>query len=239
MPVYHARLTVCAMALALGAAGPAAAQFKGPTLLFVHGILGPDLGTGYVHTLPINIEIGSTCLKQTVTFGDVVGPVPVPNGTIPVIVSLANITFPCTNPAIISTKLTLKGDVAAAIVLAESTAGPQAEVFSLTDLNPVPAGSARALVMNAANAGTIDTALTDAAGSSIPVSGVAPGAEGATNIAPFTNYGVTVFPAGTTTPVAGPQSFNADNRSVQVLAVVGSAANSTLTVIRKNLPGNF
>ncbi len=218
----------------------ASAQSKGPSVLIVHGIIGTDLSSSLLPTLPINIQIGSVCLKQTVSFGDVIGPLPVPVGSIPITVSLANIAFPCTNSPVISTKILFSSTTTIGLVLAESTKGaPAAETFSLTAVNPVGAGTARALIVHAANAPAVDATLTDPSGNVLTATDIAPGAESPVLIAPFTNYGARVLPTGTTTVVAGPVGFAADARSVEGLFVVGSAANGTVTVIRKDIDGNF
>lgn len=229
-----------AATLALGLThGTAAAQSQAPSLLFVHGIVGTDLGGGFLPSLPINVQIGSICLRQTLSFGETVGPLPVPVGTLPITVSLANIAFPCTNAPLLTLKQSFSANTTLAIVAAETPSGPKLLPVGLTALNSVPAGQARALAVHAANAPAVDVTLTESGGRTTTIANLAPGGEGAVVAQPFTPYAVTVAPAGSTTPVAGPIGVSADNRALEALFVVGSAADNTVTVIRKAIDGFF
>ncbi len=227
---------------AMIAASPNAQAQQSPSLLVVHGIEGADLGSNFLPSLPINLKIDGACVTvQPVQFGTASGPYPLTAGSHTVTISLANTTKPCSNAAVITQHVGLAAGQQFVLVAAESTSGaPAAEVYDLTEEVPVKAGTARVVVFHTANAPAVDISLTDnATGKSVVLSDLMPGGRIAGTVFPFTAYVERVMPTGTTTVVAGPTSFNAADRAVEALFVVGSAANSDVTVIAKEIPGVF
>lgn len=232
-----------ALALPLAAFGVTAAHAQpSPSLLIVHGIEGSDLGPNFLPSLPIDVSINGVCVtKGPAEFGGVLGPYPLAPGSYPVQISLANTLAPCTGQVVLSHTIILKGSDQKALVAAEGSNGaPVAEVFELTEAMPVPVGRGRVVALHTANAPAVDITLTDPATNQVStITDLAPYKRLTGPILPFTPYQIRVFPTGTNTVVAGPLGFSASDRSAEILFVVGSAANSTVTVITKEIPGVF
>lgn len=241
--------TITKLALAAGLAMPIVAAGVGearaqesPSLLIVHGIIGSDLGAGYLPGLPINVKIDGTCVTpQPVSFGTALGPYPLPTGAHTVKISLANTTAPCSNVAILTGHAGLSASDQYALVAAESTSGtPTTELFDLTEETPVSPGSARAVIFHTADAPAVDVTLTNVDTKGVYMySNITPGSRRAGGIPPFTPYNIRVYPTGTNTVVAGPIGFNPADRAVEALFVVGNAANSSVTVIAKEIDGVY
>jgi hypothetical protein len=232
-----------AIALPLAAFGITAAHAQpSPSLLIVHGIEGSDLGPNFLPSLPIDVSINGVCVtKEPAQFGNVLGPYPLVPGSYPVQISLANTLAPCSGQVVLNHTIIVKQGEQKALVAAEGTNGaPAAEVFELTESMPVPVGRGRVVALHTANAPAVDITLTDAKTNAVStITDLAPGQRLTGPLLPFTAYQIRVFPTGTNTVVAGPLAFNASDRSVEILFVVGSAANSTVTVIKKEIPGVF
>jgi hypothetical protein len=235
-------LFAAALALpALAVGTTRAAAQPSPTLLIVHGIEGSDLGPDFLPTLPINVSLDGKCLTGAgESFGAVLGPYPVSVGHHKVVISLANPLKPCSNAAVISTTAGLTAGQQYAIVAEESSAGPVAAFVDLTEQTPVPLGAARAVIFHAANAPAVDVTLTDVKGKTVQTfSDIAPGSRVSGDIAPFASLSADVLPTGTSTVVAGPHTFSAAGRAIELLFIVGDAANGDVTIISKEINGVF
>jgi hypothetical protein len=227
---------------------PAFAQTSPPSILLVHGIAGPDLGAGFLPTLPVDVAIrqGSTttCVRPALQFTDIAGPYPVTaSASVAVIVSNANPLKPCSNSALLKKSFTLKPGDQVAVVAAETAGGPALLEQQLTESVPIAAGTARLVAFHDANAPAVDLTVTyngtDGTQQKFVLSDLQPGGRTQAPTVPFTHYAVTVSPTGSSTVVAGPVGFDAAPRGAGLAFVVGDAANGTVTVLYHNINNVF
>lgn len=212
-----------------------------PTILLVHGIAGSDLGPNTPPALPLDLAIDNACVKPATSFAGTPGPYPLAVGAHTVTLSPANTTSPCSNSALLSQSVTLQQGEQAAVVAAENTSGqPSLGTYDLTEGVAVPAGSARLVLFNTANAPAVNVALTNmSTNSTINFGNIAVGVRKATSIIPNVYYRVVVTPMNSTTPLAGPISISASNRAVDALFIVGSAAQNSVGLVRREIAPVF
>ena len=234
------RVVFSAAAAVVMATGSGFAQTAQPSITFVHGIPGHDVASTLLPSLPVDLAIDGTCIKFAVDFGSVSGPFPLVSGTHSVAVSPANTLAPCGTAPILTANVSLPNNGQIALVAQESAGGPTLGQYGLAQGLAVPAGQTRYLVIHAANAPAVDVKLASSnQAAQRQFKNLQPGQSASNTTISFGGFQVYVYPAGTTTPVAGPVGVSGAGRSVVALFVVGSAANGTVTVIRKETPGVF
>lgn len=229
-----------AAALAFGTPGVGRAQTLQPSILFVHGIPGRDLGSAYEPSLPIDLAIDGVCVKFAVDFASTSGPFPLASGNHTLAVSPANSLAPCGNAPLLTTTAALPNSGQIAIVAQETPNGFALSQYGLAEGLAVPAGQTRYLVVHAANAPAVDVVLTSTMMSAERhFNNLQPGQSATNTTTAFLPLPAFVYPHGVSTPVAGPVVVTGAGRSVVAAFVVGSAANGTVTIVRKEIPGVF
>jgi hypothetical protein len=163
----------------LAAASPGAdAQTPPPSFVFVQGIVGSDIGTSYLPGLPVDVAVGSTCVRAAVSFGSGIGPFPLSVGDYTITISLANTLAPCTNSAFLTATGSVTAGQQIAVVAAESASGPEIQVYPLTPpQGGIPTGSAVLDFISAGNFPTLNlTLMNKAKGIDITIPALAPDA---------------------------------------------------------------
>jgi Domain of unknown function (DUF4397) len=153
------RVVLQLAALALALAGPSFAAEES-YLYIIHDLPGRDVAANLNPGLPIDILInGKSCLVRGLTFGNTSGPLTLAPGEYDVQISLSNTLAPCTNPALITSQVTLVdgGSISAVATIS----GGQPTLLSFNDnLSPVTSGNARFVFSNAADAPALQATLT-------------------------------------------------------------------------------
>jgi Domain of unknown function (DUF4397) len=208
----------------------------------VHGIPGRDVGATYSPSFPIDVSVDGACAVKNAQFGNIIGPVEIPSGTVTILAYTANATNPCSGRAILGTQAGVAPGQTISVVAGETA--NRALTFNplIVDLTPVALNSGRVVVYHQADAPTLDVigvALTadqqNVTISDIGLTGIRPGQGKAA--APHTGtiyLGRVTFP-GATGPSYGPPASVGD-RAVEVEYLVGSAATGSLTVIGTLVP---
>lgn len=144
-------LLTLVMVLALGVTGVAAAS-SGAAIYVVHGIPGAG---GF----PVDVSVNGACALPGFTFGQRVGPLPLPAGDY-VIAVHAPSDGSCGGPAAIG-PVTLSfadGDNKTIIAHLSEMGAPMASVFT-NDFSPTPRGSARIIAHHTAAAPSVDVVV--------------------------------------------------------------------------------
>jgi hypothetical protein len=197
----------------------------------VHGIPGRDLGAAYSPSFPIDVSVDGTCIVKNAQFGNIIGPMAIPSGTVTVLAYTANATNPCSGPAILGTRAGVVPGQTISVVAGETI--NRALTFNplLVDLTLVAPNSGRVVVYHQADAPTLDVvgaALTadqqNVTLSDIGLTGIQPGQGKAAAVQSGTVYLGRVTLPGAAGPSYGPPA-SVDNRAVEIEYLVGSAAN--------------
>jgi len=164
----------------------------------VHGINGTDLGLADA-ALPVDVQVGDTCLLTGFTFRSIAGPVRVAPGVYDLAVRLAA-DPPCSGAAAISAagvRLDPGVDVTVvAHLTAETTttpSGPTATIFA-NDTSRTH-GKGRVTARHAANFGPVDVLVNGG----VAFAGLENGTQRSADLRRG-SYHVAIAPAGTTTP---------------------------------------
>lgn len=154
-------LQIIMVGLALGAASQAATTTtEDASLYLVHGIPGRDVSATLNPQLPVDVFLNdSVCYLKAFTFGSSSGPLTLPAGSYDVKISMANSLAPCTNPPVVESEVRLGAAAAATAVAALSSGTPTLFTFA-DNLKTVKAGDTRFTLANAADAGSLQVALT-------------------------------------------------------------------------------
>lgn len=142
--------------VALTCTGLAGAAPDAPTGVFiVHGVPGQDLALD--PNLPVDVLVDDTrCLLESLTFGEIVGPVALPAGTYNLKISLANESAPCTDTPVIDTDVTLAtGDTTAIVAHLDAGGTAVASSFPI-DRSPTGLFRARVILHHVADAPDVD-----------------------------------------------------------------------------------
>jgi len=206
-----------------------------PSVLIVHGIEGTDSGSANLPTLPVNIKIDSTCLQGIGQFGDALGPYPLATGSHTITFYPANLASPCSGTSVVNQTISLTAGQQLAFVAAEGAN----QVFTLNLGTAIPTGSAQAIVLNATNASApLDVLFYTGKKLDTELKVIAAGGQQTYTITPFSNYLIKVILNGTPVSdvIAGPLGISAANRAAELVFLVGSSANGTVTAIRREIP---
>jgi hypothetical protein len=229
-------LQLAALCLVLGAYGFAA---DNAYLYIVHGIPGRDVADNLNPGFPIDVLInGDTCLPRDLAYGSTSGPFSFPEGTYEVLISEANTLAPCTNPPIITSQVTLTSGASVSAVAALSGGQPTLLKFK-DNLSPVAPGNARFVFAQAADAPALEATLTQvnvAKPKTFTVT-TTPGQQNSIHV-PAGDYLVQVVATGSTTVLAA-ETIGLANQSATFTYAAGEAANSSLGLINKIVPGVF
>jgi len=233
----HSRiaLQLLALCLTLGAVGFAAdATPPDASLYVVHGIPGRVVSADVNPGFPVDVLLNDqVCTIHGLAFTGSIGPLTLPPGDYDIKISPANTLAPCTNSPQVETTVKLPAGGAATGALALSNGTPALLTFA-DNLKTVTAGQGRVIIANAADAGTLDLALT-----SLPITKtsktrkftLAPGAETTLEL-PIGGYSLVATASGGTTPlVTGIVIF--DNQSTELVYFVGSPTDNSVTLVTR------
>jgi hypothetical protein len=208
----------------------------------VHGIPGRDVGAAYSPSFPIDVSVDGACVIKNAQFGNIIGPVEIPSGTVTVLAYTANATNPCSGRAILGTQAGVAPGQTISVVAGETA--NRALTFNplIVDLSPVALNSGRVVVYHQADAPILDVvgaALTadqqNVTLSDIGLAGIRPGQGKAVVVKSGTVYLGQVALPGAAGPSYGPPA-NVGDRAVEVEYLVGSAATGSLTVLGTLIP---
>ncbi|MGO9464094.1 MAG: DUF4397 domain-containing protein [Isosphaeraceae bacterium] len=223
-------LQLAALFLALGASALADSNAY---LYIVHGIPGRDLADNFNPGLPVDVLInGKSCLIHGLTFGNTSGPFTLAAGTYDVQISLANTLAPCTNAVMIDSQVILTAGESVSAVAAISGTEPALLQFT-DDLLPVAPGNGRFVLINSADAPTLQATLTQV-GVKNPKTftvSASPDAQAAIGV-PAGNYLVQITAAGSTTVLTSEQ-INLADQSVTLSYASGEALNNSVGLVNR------
>ncbi len=196
----------------------------------VHGIPGVDLGLD--PALPVDVSVNGECVLPDFTFGDIVGPLDLPEGTYDLAIGLANASAPCSeDPVIAADGVALEGGISYSIVAHLTETGmPTASVFE----NDLHAGRfiAGLNVFHTAAAPRVDVNLqrTNKKRWKRSIRNIGNG-EAKDTLLWRGSWDASISPAGSRSPVFGPVTLDLQDRTVYLVYAVGSLANDTFTVL--------
>lgn len=196
----------------------------------VHGIPGVDLGLD--PALPVDVSVNGECALPGFTFGEIVGPIELPEGTYDLAISLADETAPCSADPVISAEgVALESGVSYSIVAHLSEAlTPTASVFE----NDLHAGRfiAGLNVFHTAAAPRVDVNLqrTNNKRWKRSIRDIGNG-EAQDTLLFRGSWDASISPAGIKNPVFGPVTLDLQDRTAYLVYAVGSLANDSFTVL--------
>ena len=196
----------------------------------VHGIPGADLGLD--PALPVDVSVNGACALPGFTFGEIVGPLDLPEGSYDIAIGLANDASPCSEaPVIEANGLELVADESYSIVahLTEDGA-PTATAFA----NDTFANRyyANVNVFHTAAAPRVDVKFQRSNWRywNRFLRDVGNGEAGSTLL--FRGgWDTSIRAAGTSTTVFGPAELDLERRTAYLVYAVGSLTNNTFTVL--------
>jgi len=208
-------------------------------LTIVHGIPGRDIADDANPGLPIDVLInGDTCLPRNLAFGLSDGPLSFAPGTYDVLISEANTLAPCTNPPIITSRVTLKpGETVSAVA---AISGTQPTLLEFVDnLAPVPPGNARFILANAADAPALQATLTQLFVKTPQTFTVTADPRKQDKVGvPAGVYMVQVTAVGSTTVLASEQITLAD-QSADFFYATGETVNNSIELVTRTVRAVF
>jgi hypothetical protein len=206
---------------------PLFAQAGTGSVYVVHGIPGQDVGAA--RDLPVDVSVNGACALKNFKFGDIVGPVNLPAGTLTVSISLANASNPCGGTVAIGpAKIQLKNGENATIIASLTADGkPTARKFT-NDLSKPYGGRARVAVHHTAAAPRVDVTIDPKSQTNSFRN-----SEKFVIEADAGTPQVSIAPAGSDTAVFGPISFTLNKGTGYLVYAVGSVANNTFTLLVK------
>ena len=219
----------------------AAPSFAADTayLYVVNGIPGRDVGANFNPGFPIDASLNSECVVRGLTFDNISGPLSLAGGTYELQISEANSLTPCTNPAVLTSQVTIAAGNNVSAVSALSTSGQPTLLQFSDELSPVVAGNARFVFANTADASSLQATLTQV-GVKNPKSytvTAASDAQAAITV-PAGTYLIQVVATGSTTVLATAE-IALSNQSVSLNYVAGESANNFLTLINRAIRDVF
>jgi Domain of unknown function (DUF4397) len=232
-------IIIAATVVSLLSVSPALAQSY---TYIVHGIPGRDVGAAYSPSFPIDVAADGACVVKNAQFGNIIGPVEIPSGTVTFLAYTANAANPCSGPAILGAQAGVAPGQTISVVAGENA--KRALTFNplIVDLTPVALNSGRVVVYHQADAPTLDVvgaALTadqqNVTFSDIGLTGIQPGQGKAAAVQSGTVYLGRVTLPGASGPTYGPPA-SVGNRAVEIEYLVGSATTGSLTVIGTAIP---
>jgi hypothetical protein len=225
------------LALAFSAASFAA---EDGSLYLVHGIPGRDVAANANPGLPVDVFINDeVCYAKGAIFGSSVGPLSLPAGDYDVKISPANSLAPCTNAPLIEGTVKLGAGAAVTAVAALNGSGAPALLTFPDSLTAVTAGEARLTMANAADASALTVKLAENFGThpKTRTFTLNAGQRLTVNVASGA-YSLVVTANGSSTPLVTTTVF-ATNQGVDLLYFVGSAANSSVSLIQRAIQDVF
>jgi hypothetical protein len=202
----------------------------------VHGIPGQDLDLD--PALPVDVSVDGMCALPGFTFGEIVGPISLPEGIYAIAISLENGDEPCANDPVIEAEVELMGGTSYSIVafLTEDGA-PTAGLFT-NDLSPTGRGKARVIAHHTAAAPPVDISVRrdNPWSPGLDILNFANGDQAAAEVRPGEWY-VSFAPAGTDVVVFGPAMVQFKPFSAYLVFAVGSVDTGSFTLLTENVRG--
>jgi hypothetical protein len=207
-------------------------------LYIVHGIPGRDMSDIVNPSFPIDVLFEGDCVVHGLAFGSISGPLSFSAGTYDVQISEANTLAPCTNPALISSQVTLTSGQSVSAVAAISGGEPALLQF-LENLAPVLPGNTRFVLVQAADAPALQATLTqrDVTNPKTFTLTANPDTQQWFGI-PYGTYLVQITAVGSTTVLAS-QQIVMNDQSVTLAYAVGEAANNSVELVYRIVNGVF
>ena len=206
------------------------AEPRNASVFVVHGIPGDDLGLD--PDLPVDVSINGDCALEEFMFGEIIGPIELPEGSYDIAIGLANADEPCSEePVINADDVKLYGNLSYSIVahLSEKIE-PTASVFlnNLSAYRYFP----RVNVFHTAAAPRVDIRFERSHLLSWrrTLKDVGNG-EGDDLLLFRGAWDVSILPAGGNTPVFGPTRLKFKSNKAYLAYAVGSLTNKTFTVL--------
>jgi hypothetical protein len=233
----YKHIAIAAMVLLLSGSPALAKSYT----YVVHGIPGRDVGAVYHPSFPIDVSVDGACILKNGQFGNIIGPVEIPSGSVTVLAYLANATQPCSGPAFLGTRVGVAPHQTITVVAGETANHALTLNAFIVDLTPVPLNWGRVVVYHQADAPTLDVVGAALAANQnvtvfdIGLSGIGPGQGKVAAVPSGTVYlGRVAFP-GAAEPSYGPPA-SVGNRAVEIAYLVGSVETGSLTVIGTLIP---
>ncbi len=206
------------------------------TAFVVHGIPGGDLGLA--PALPVDVSVNGNCALPGFTFGEIVGPLPLPADVYDIAISLANEDTPCGDDPVIEATVELMGGVNYSIVAHLTEDGsPTASLFE-NDVTPTGRGKARAIVNHTAAAPAVDISIRRDGPNSpgLDVFDFVNGDQATAEVRPG-EWNVSIAPAGDDMPVFGPVTVELRPYSAYLIFAVGSVDTGSFTLLLERIGG--
>jgi len=204
------------------------------SLYVVHGVPGRDVAASTNPAFAVDFLLNDeVCYFRGLTFPGSSGPLTLPAGDYDIKISPANSLAPCTNSPVAETTVKLSSGGSVTVALALTNGGTPTLLTFADNLSAVEQGKGRVTIANAANAGALQVMLTQTLGTKTKTYKftIAPGSE-VTTLLPVGIYVLQTTGSSSTSPlVIG--GVTAENQSVELVYLVGSAANNSVTLVTR------
>jgi hypothetical protein len=203
--------------------GAASADMHEATVYVVHGIPG----------VVVDVEVeGVGCALTQFDFGDIAGPLSLPEGTYNIKIRPANAMTPCSEAPVIDVDVPFAaGENVTIVAHLDDMGNPTASKFD-NDFSATGRGMARLIVHHTAYAPTVDIKVSRNGGNSpeVMVSDFSNGDQAVTETRPG-EWFVSIMPAGDMTPVFGPTPVELKPFTAYRIYAVGDVAGGTFTLL--------
>jgi Domain of unknown function (DUF4397) len=216
------RLTAAVAVIGTAAtAGATTAHAAAPTGLVtvVHGLRG----------VVADVYVDNTLVLPAFEPERVTDPVAVPAG--PHHVDIRVTGKPADAPPDVSADVDVQADARQSVVAHLNAAGAPTITEYVDDMSPVAAGETRAVVRHTAAAPAVDVGLDQTV---VAAALTEPGST--TAVVPPATYQVSVWQAGTQSPLAAPQAATLSEGAATVMYLIGSAQANTLSWVAEQIP---
>jgi Domain of unknown function (DUF4397) len=203
------------------------------SMYLVQGIAGRDFAAATDPAFPVDIELNNeVCYVHGLAFGAISGPITLAPGSYDVKVSIANSLAPCSEPALISSTVTLgaEKDISAVLSLNESGT-PTLSTFT-NNLSPVPANIGRVMFAQTANAASVQAVFENTQTKKVYTFTVASGVLLTANL-PAGDYTVAVNQG--TASLVSTTSLHLYSQATTLLFALGQASNNSVVLENKTL----
>jgi Domain of unknown function (DUF4397) len=178
---------------------------------------------------PVDLKVGTVCVAQGVSFGEIRGPLSWPAGVYPLQFTAANAAAPCTGTSVFSTSVTFAANTTYIGVLTLNSSNAVTGQLYTADLTPISVTHYGRIEVINASQDTLVATLTSVMTGTV-TAGVDPG-----NVidafAPGMLYTGTIETNGGTSVLVGPFSVQIEQRNSYIYVLTGSTANSTVQLV--------
>jgi hypothetical protein len=203
--------------------GTASADMHEATVYVVHGIPG----------VLVDVEVvGVGCALPGFDFGDIAGPLSLPEATYNIKIRPANAMSPCSEAPVIDVNVPFTaGENVTIVAHLDDMGNPTASKFD-NDFSPTGRGKARLIAHHTAYAPTVDIKVSRDGGNApkLMVTDFSNGDQAVAETRPG-EWFVSIMPAGDMTPVFGPIPVELKPFTAYRIYAVGDVAGGTFTVL--------